>query len=61
MEQFIKNSKELGELDRAIGYELIGLHDLKARLMEHIEAGNKAAEARQKDIERRKDAGDSAA
>lgn len=60
IEQFIKNSKQLGDLDRAIGYEIIGLADVKTRLTEHIEAGHKAAKARQKEItEQLKDAGGS--
>ena len=51
IEQFIKNSKERGELDTHIGYELIALSDVQTRIKEHIRAGQKAAEARRKEIE----------
>ena len=58
--QFIQNSKEDGKIDEFTGTMLIALHDLKFVISEQIRVGHKAAEARQKDIERHKDAGDSA-
>ena len=60
LNDLIRNTKEAGEPDVYSVYLLTALTEMRTRLEEHIDAGQKAARARQKDIERNKDAGDSA-